>query len=111
MATQTNADRLRSLLGEVIPDGGTDADSLLSDDEVADLLSRHGTVDKALPEAWGIKAAKLSNLVDVTEGDQRRSLSQAHRQALEMTKHYGDTGGASGGRTRINRIVRTGFSG
>lgn len=111
MATLTDANRLRALVGEPVPDGGTAADTLFSTLEVQDLLSRNGTVDKALGEAWEMKAGKLSTLVDVQDGDQRRALSQAHAHALQMAKFYYDRGSVGPARTRIHTITREGFQG
>jgi len=109
MAAITDTDRLRALIGESIPEGGQDSDTLFSVDEIADLLTRHGTVEKSLGEAWEMKAAKLSNLVDVYEGDQRRLLSQSARQALEMAKYFTGKDGVGTPKTRVHRIRRDGI--
>lgn len=108
------ADKLRQLLGEQIPDGGTTADTLFSDDEIADLL--HGIsegdgdgLERAALTGWRIKAAKLSNLVDTTEGNVQRKFSQLLDNALDMGKVYArSAGGATEGRSRVGRARRAG---
>ena len=111
MANVTDADRLRALVGEAIPETGTAADTLFTSVEIQDLLARNGDVEKALGEAWEMKAGKLSDLVDIQDGDQRRSLSQAHAQALRLAKWYYDRGQVGIAKTRIHRIQREGFQG
>lgn len=113
MASVTPADRLRTRVGEPIPLGGTAADTLFSDLEIRDLLFRNGDdVDDCMVEAWEIKAAKLSTLVDISEGDQRRSLSQAYTAALKQAEYFKKHDSSSSGpRTSIHRIDRGGFQG
>ena len=106
----TDADRLRSLLGEGISEGGSESDTLFTNEQIDDLLTRWGSVEDALGEGWETKAAMLVDLVDTAEGDQRRSLSQAHEQALKMAAYYVKKG-VAGGRTRSFRIERPRFQG
>lgn len=102
--------KLRQLLGEMVPPSGTDADTLFTDEEITDLLD--GVVDgdgmeRAAYEGWRIKAAKLSNLVDNTEGNVQRKFSQLLDNANTMIKTFArSSGGATEGRTRIGRAVR-----
>lgn len=103
----TDAERLRSLLGEAIPAGGTADDTLFTDEQVDDLLSRHGGVEDSLGEGWAIKAATLATLVTTTEGSSTRRLSDAHKHAIEQAKLYGWTvSGTNAGRARIGNITR-----
>lgn len=104
----TDIDRLRSLLGEEVPDGGTDSDTLFSDEKIDDLLLLAGQdVERAAYEGWRIKAAKLSDLVDITEGNASRAMSDAHKHALDMIRHFQrSSGGPTEGRTRIGSIRR-----
>jgi hypothetical protein len=91
------------LLGEAIPDGGTDADTLFTDDVISFLLSEHGDPENCLAEGWSMKAAALANLVTTVEGSSQRKLSDLHDHALAQAKLFG-AGGPS--RTRIGRIKR-----
>lgn len=104
MAT-SDADRLRKLLGESIPPGGKDSDTLFTDVDIADLLARTGGVEQALPEAWAMKAAELATLVTTTEGSSTRHLSDAYKAAADMAKKLG-WGGSSIGNARIGNITR-----
>jgi hypothetical protein len=102
----TDDERLRTLLGESIPDGGTAADTLFTDEQITDLLARYGSPNDSLAEGWAIKAAALADLVDTTEGSSVRKMSQAHDAALKQVEIFTDAGGV-GGRTKIGRIVRS----
>lgn len=103
----TTHDRLRQLLGESKPTGGSEADTLFLDEEIEDLLDEHGDIERAAYEGWRVKAARLSNLVDTTEGNAQRKYSQLHDQALEMLKTYlRSSSGPTEGRTRVGRAVR-----
>lgn len=105
----TENSRVRALIGEAIPVGGTEADTLFTDEQIDDLLTRHTTVSGSLAEAWQMKAAALSDMVDVKEGDSAEHLSQMHKQALEMVKHYSNQGGVGQPVTRITKIIRPGW--
>lgn len=107
----TDAERLRNLLGEEIPEQGTANDTLFSEAEITDLLARHITPDLAAPEAWDIKAARLSNLVDVKEGDSQRMMSQAAANAVRMAKLTREVDPGAKPGTRMSRIYRGGFTG
>lgn len=103
----TAHDKLRQLIGEEKVAGGSDADTLFSDEEIEDFLSENEDIERAAYEGWRAKAAKLSNLVDTTEGNAQRKYSQLHDQALEMVKQYfRSSSGPTEGRTRIGRAVR-----
>lgn len=110
----TTAEKLRSLLGETIPDGGSDADTLFTDAEIDQFLADAPVtpegdvnVERAAYEGWRVKAARLSSLVDTTEGNAQRKFSQLLDNAMEMVKHYSrSSGGPTEGRTRIGRISR-----
>lgn len=107
MADLTDVDRLRRLLGEAIPVGGSDADTLFSNAEVDDLLARGGgDLNLAAALGWEAKAAEFANLVSVAEGSARKELSDLRGNALAMVKHF--RGGSSGGRVRIHAIRRRG---
>jgi hypothetical protein len=101
----SDADLLRARLGESIPEGGSDADTLFTDEQIEDFLDRYGSVANSLAEAWEVKAAALSTLVDTAEGNSRRQLSQAYANAIKQAAAL--AGGP--GRARVHQIERPGF--
>lgn len=105
----TEADRLRALLGERKPPGGSDTETLFSDAQIEDLLvAAANNLERAAYEGWRIKQAEFANLVDTTEGNSQRKMSDLQEHAESMVKLYGRAaGGNTEGRTRIGRIVRT----
>ena len=106
----TDIARLRAQLGEDIPVGGDEQDTLFTDREIQDFLDSTPTFDRAGYEGWRVKAARLSNLVDTTEGNMSKKYSQLLAHALEMTKTYQrSSGGPTEGRTRVGRIRRPGI--
>ena len=109
MAHITDEDRLRSLLGEEIPPDGGEEDTLFTNDQITDLLERGGgDLDRAAFEGWRSKAAQLANLVDVTDGNASRNLSDLLENADKMIRYYQrSSAGPTEGRTRIGRIVRS----
>lgn len=103
----TDAGRLRSLLGEDVPAEGSADDTLFSEEEIQDLLDRFTDMERAAYEGWRVKAARLSSLVDNTEGNIQRKFSQLLDNALDMQKTYlRSSAGPTEGRTRIGRTVR-----
>jgi hypothetical protein len=104
----SRADLLRLRLAEQIPDGGSDADTLFTDEEIAEFLSETGgNLDAAAMRGWQAKAGKLAELSDVIEGNSTRKLSDLHEHALAQVKMYRDSlQGISAGRVRVGKIVR-----
>ena len=99
--------QLRRLLGEPIPDGGSEDDTLFSEDEIQSLLSSNPGIERAAFEGWRMKAAALTNLVDTTEGNAQRKFGQLLDNALDMVRLYQRSStGATEGRTRIGHIKR-----
>jgi hypothetical protein len=114
MATAAQRTEIRLKLGEVIPEGGTDADTLFSDIQVDNLVDKHGSVDAALGEGWQIKAGLLAGLVDIAEGGSKRNLSSLYQNALRMAEVYGFNDLSSSGpsnHVRIRTLHRSGFQG
>lgn len=105
-----DAKRLRSLLGEEVPDGGSVGDTLFTDEKINELLaSNGGDIERAAYEGWRVKAAMLSNLVDSTEGNIARKFSQLVDHANDMIKLYSRTSaGNTEGRARVGRLSRPG---
>lgn len=103
----TDLQRLRSLVGEDIPPGGTGADTLFSDAELQEYIASTPNLDRAAYEAWRAKAARLANLVDTTEGNSQKKYSQLHDNAIEMIKLFSrSASGPTEGRTRVGKIHR-----
>ncbi len=104
----SNGDRLRGLIGEVIPDGGTESDTQFTQAQIDQMLvDAGGNVDRAAYDGWRQKAAIYADLVNVTEGNASRAMSDLHKHALDMVKAYSVTSGSlTQGRTRIGRIRR-----
>lgn len=103
----SDAERLRALLGEQIPEGGSATDTLFSDAEIVDLLETEGSVERAALGGWRVKAAHFANLVNVTEGNASREMSDLLKNAQEMIKLYTRSStGPTEGRTRVGRIRR-----
>jgi hypothetical protein len=82
----TEEQLLRALLGEDIPVGGDETDTLFTDAEIAGMVQTYGSADEARAQGWEIKAARLSHLVDITEGSTSRSLSKAFDHAMSMAE-------------------------
>jgi hypothetical protein len=107
----TAVEQVRLKLGERIPDGGSAADTLFSDEEVQLFLDQGvGNVDAASYYGWLAKAAEYANLVNTSEGNSARTMSDLHQHALNQAKLYeGAAGSVSGGnRVRIRPLVRKG---
>jgi hypothetical protein len=100
----TDSERLRSLLGETIASGKSASDTLFSEDQINDLLERHGSPGAARREGLEMKAAALATLVTTTEGSSTRKLTDAHRAVLAELREFGVSGNT--GTTKIHRIVR-----
>jgi hypothetical protein len=108
MAWQSPNEKLRALLGERIPEGGSDLDTYFSDAEIQSILDdTDGNIRRAAYEGWQLKAAYYADLVTVTEGNALRQMSDLHKHALDMVKQYGGAGSIlTAGRTRVGRIRR-----
>ncbi len=83
----TAPDKLRSLLGEDTPAGTDASETLFSDEEIQDFLDDNGgDPERAAYDGWRVKAARLSSLVDTTEGNSQRKFSQLLDNANDMVK-------------------------
>jgi len=103
----TDAEILREKLGEVIPPGGTEADTAFTEAQIIDLLARNDSVNAAIAEGWEIKAANYADLVNMAEGTTKRNFSDLQTQALRMAEHYGSGATGATAVTRIHKIVRS----
>ena len=105
---RTLSERVRALIGESIPVGGSSADTMFSDEEIEDFLEEAGQeTNAAAYHGWMEKAANYANLVNVNEGNAAREMSDLHRQAIRMADRYvGYVTTPSRGRARMGKIVR-----
>lgn len=86
-------DHLRLLLGERVPEGGTDADTFFSDLEITDLLDTFGDVLLAAAAGWRSKAAEFAKYIDIDESGSTRKLSQMYRQAELQANYFSKAAG------------------
>lgn len=110
MATEEERLSLRRLLGEQIPDGGSETDTNITDSHLDELLaSRDGNLDAAAHDGWEFKAALYANLVNTAESGNRRDLSDLLDNALRMLNHYGVKAqlAAYSSRTRLHPLTRS----
>lgn len=85
----TPEQQLRLLVGERIPPGGSETDTLFSNEELSIILNRHNDeFNSAAAEAWAIKAAEFAVLIDVSEEGSERRLSQRYRHAMLQLDYY-----------------------
>lgn len=104
-------DDLRLKLNESIPEGGTEADTRFTDEQIQSFLDQVGSNPyRAAYVGWMAKAAIYADLITVNEGNALRQMSDLHNHALAMAKLYASQGSAAtAGRTTIGRIRRTGW--
>lgn len=108
MAWNTPDEKLRALLGETIPVGGSDADTFFTDAVITNLLEdAEYDTRRAAYEGWQMKAAYYADLVNVTEGNSLRNASDLLDHALKMAKQFSGPGTVlTAGRSRVGRIFR-----
>ena len=108
MVNRTTADHTRALLGEAIPTGGDETDTMFTDAEIEDFLEQgYDSAFAAAYYGWMEKAANYAALVNVNEGNAAREMSDLHRQAMRMADRYvGYVETPSRGRARMGNIVR-----
>lgn len=105
----TDMDRLRLAVDDPVPTDGSDPD--FSADQLQDALDQGaGNVERAAAIVWRWKAARAADLVDVTEGNASRAMSDMQGHALAMAKGYEkSTTGPTEGRTTLGRIRRRNY--
>lgn len=110
MATPpTVMDLLRLYIDDVMPTDGSNP--MFTDAELQQALDNaQQDPERAAVEGWRWKAAKYSALVDVTEGNASRAMSDLQDHALAMVTHFSrSSSGPTEGRTRIGTIRRRSF--
>jgi hypothetical protein len=93
--TTDNREELRELIGEEIPAGKTEADTLFTTTQIDRLLSRAANIYEAAANGWRLKAAKLqqklSELEEYSVGDETykyADMQKAVKTALQMADVY-----------------------
>ncbi|MEX0975042.1 MAG: hypothetical protein WD024_06840 [Bacillota bacterium] len=96
--------KLRRLLAESIPAGGTDGDTRFSNADIDDLLTGADNVYLAASEGWTEKAGQLQDglgpLAETQAGDERHTkvnLTTAVNYCFDMAKVYGAKGKSAAG--------------
>lgn len=90
MATQADINTLRRITNEL-------DDTFYTDLTLADYLDANGSVDAAAAVIWQEKAARASNLVNVSESGSSRSMQQVYQNALDQAKFYSGRAGTDAG--------------
>jgi hypothetical protein len=109
MAVPTAMELLRLYIDDVVPTDGTQPE--FSNDALQGALDQaFGDPERAAVEGWRWKAAKASAMVDVTEGNASRAMSDLLNHALDMVTHFEKSRqGPVEGRTTIGTIRRRRF--
>lgn len=99
---------LRENTGETIPEGGTAADTLFTEEQVERWITTTSSIEGAILKAWLVKQAYYSNLANVTDGAASRTFTDLFNHATQMVKQYTELAiGPTAGRTRVGKIVRS----
>lgn len=109
MATQQdNIDEVRENIGEVIPDGGTEADTLFTNEQILKWIGDTSSLDAASLKGWKKKMADFANLANVTDGAASRTFGDLFDHARQMVALYTELAiGPTAGRARVGKIVRS----
>lgn len=108
MAIQQDVNEVRENIGENIPAGGTEADTLFTDEQIEAWINDTSSLDSASLRGWKKKMAELANLANVTDGAASRTFSDLFEHAKQMVALYTDLAvGPTAGRARVGKIVRS----
>ncbi len=87
--------RLRRLIDEIIPEGGTEADTRFTDEELDEILNAAQCIEEAAAEAWERKATRAMSerggLEQSQAGDQTFrfvSLTEYRDHCLAMAERF-----------------------
>jgi hypothetical protein len=84
--------KLRKLINEQIPSGGTETDSKFLDSDLDDLLTESTTIYAAAATGWTMKAGMFQSQIEsYTVGQEKYDLTSVkdqYTQALAMAKQY-----------------------
>ncbi|QAS52382.1 hypothetical protein [Halobacillus litoralis] len=99
--TKELRNKLRKLLNEKVPSGGSEADTNFSDVELDGLLQESSNVYTAASKGWAEKAALLQGDIEkYSTGDEQytlTSLKDKMTHAMAMANHYQEMGKESSG--------------
>lgn len=103
-------DQLRLFIDDPVPTDGV-SEPEFSDAVLQSLLDGcNQDPERASVDAWRFKAAKSASLVDVTEGNASRAMSDMVEHDLAMVKLFmASRTGPTEGRTTVGRIRRRNF--
>lgn len=98
--------RLRKLLNEVIPEGGTESDTQFLDADLDELLTDAQSIYAAAGTGWAIKAGMLEGRIEsYSVGQEKYDMTSLKDQlsfALAMAEKYTVMAKASGGSVIVN---------
>ena len=108
-ATPAQIIDVRENLGEVVPAGGTEADTLFTDVQISSWIDQGKGQAYATLTGWRKKMAHYANLVNVTDGAASRTFSDLFDHAVTMVRQWEGiiVSPATKGRTRVGKIVRS----
>lgn len=108
MATEAQKTELRDSIGETIPEGGSAADTLVTDEKIEAWIDGSSTMTEAALKGWEYKLAHWAGLVDVTDGAAMRALSDLMEHGQAMISYYQKKSlGTVRSRSRIGKIIRS----
>ena len=114
MAPIDNArDRLRRLLDEQIPEGGTDKDTRFTNDDLDGLLGEAGSLYSAASLGWTEKAGmfqrEMAGIEQMTTGQESYRMTSLKDQldyALKMAKTYADMAAMAQGGSWMMKVKK-----
>lgn len=90
--TEALRKRLRRMIGDRIPEGGTDEDAAFSDDELDEILEESSNIYEAASVLWTLKAGMLQGDIEsYAAGNERYDLTSLKDKldfCLSMAKKY-----------------------
>lgn len=90
--TEDLRSRLRKMINDMIPQGGSDSDATFSDAELDDVLKESSNINYAASELWTIKAGLLQcDIESYSAGNEKydlTSLKDRLNHALSMAQKY-----------------------
>lgn len=90
--TEALRDRLRKMINDMVPKGGTDKDATFSDAELNDILKESTNIYYAASELWTLKAGMLQGDIEsYSAGNEKYDLTSLKDKLsffLSMAKKY-----------------------
>lgn len=97
---------VREKIGEMVPEGGTEVDTLFTDAQISVWIAASSSVSGAIASGWESKMAHWAGLVNVTDGAAARAFSDLFEHARLMSVYWGKKANPMAGRSRVGKIVR-----